>query len=682
MQIASGRTLMVVDPRTATLERLKDRARGIAHLEKAEGDPGPIGLARVLVPGERWSSRYADCADQPPSQIERQAGGATMRWSHLIAADGQQLDVQMELYTEPSERPDELLLRLAVQNHSECEINQVIFPWLGCWTGLDGPGTDRMAFGACTLGDPYSLPRRAGNTYARNHQRLSVPYPVSLYAPWFDISGAGGGLGLLNYMPEPRNCLLALENLAGYGPGTRLAFGWAHQTVIRPGQQWQSPPIGLAAHGGDWHETADRYRQWFSGLFTPDSSRRHLRSMIGLQNVFFRGFDGSPIRPLEEIPCVAEAGRRYGVDHLCVWDHLTLGNYAKQADLDLLDYPDDERKLLARGLRQAEADGTRTSALINFRHPVAARALRDDAISEQVQRRYDGTARTENFAGSHHHAGLKTPYLGPESWVYSPFSEAHRDRVLRITREYLDIGYTSVFYDQPFEVWPDYGFINQGWNPEQTHAWALGLVADVRRELLANDPDAIVIGEECDILATPWVDMWMSWRISSPAAADDVVTTRYSIPHTMLAWVVDSEPERAALAFALGMYLCLMVHGGEGTLEDEPELASLVGALAALRESTASRTVNARFIDRRGLEIDADEDFVAWGYDSPDGPAVIAAAPGAAARGRVAAERSAFSSPGEPAGGTLHHLDGTRTSCRGDTIELDLGANEVAVWIL
>ncbi|MEA3399628.1 MAG: hypothetical protein U9R79_00150 [Armatimonadota bacterium] len=682
MEIASGRTLMVVNPRSGALEKLEDRAREVSHLSRVEPDPGPVGLVRLLVPGERWSSRYADCGDQSPPEVHERDRGAVLRWSHLVAADGRRLDVQIELRIEPSERTDELLLALELQNRSEWEINQVIFPWLGCWTGLDGPGTDQMAFGACTLADPYSLPRPAGNTYARNHQRLSLPYPVSLYAPWFDISGATGGLGLLSYMAEPRNCILALENLAGYGPGMRLAFGWAHQTVIPAGERWQSPPIGLAAHGGDWHETADRYREWFSGMFTPDASRHHLRSMIGFQNVFFRGFDGSPIRPLEQIPQVAEAGRRYGVDHLCVWDSLTLGNYAKQADLDLLDYRDEERELLARGLRQAEAHGTRTSALINFRHPVATRALRDGAISGQVQRRYDGTARTENFSGSHHHAGLKTPYLGPESWVYSPFSEAHRERVLRLTRGYLDIGYTSMFYDQPFEVWPDYGFLEDGWNPERTHGEALSLIADVRRELLANDPTAIVIGEECDILATPWVDMWMSWRISNPAAADDVVTTRYGIPHTMLAWVVDSEPERAALAFALGMYLCLMVHGGEGTVEDEPELANLVGALAALRRSTADRTVNARFIDRRGLEIDGDEGLVAWGYDSPEGPAVIAAAPGTAARGRVAVERSAFTAPGAADDGTLHHLDGTGTPAGGDAIELDLAANEVAVWIL
>ena len=93
----------------------------------------------------------------------------------------------------------------------------------------------------------------------------------------------------------------------------------------------------------------------------------------------------------------------------------------------------------------------------------------------------------------------------------------------------------------------------------------------------------------------------MSWSISQPSRLPDVAMMRYAMPHTILSWTLDHEPERAALAFTLGMQLCLMVHGAEGTLADEPELGSLVASMAKLRHATAERTVMACFRDRLGL---------------------------------------------------------------------------------
>jgi len=679
MELRAGRLRLTLDTERAAILRLEDTASGLVHLRSDLPIGGPVGLFRVIAPSDTWWSRYADADGQPPPAVEERSGAVVLRWPDLVAADGAALGLAAELILTPSERPDELLVRLALRNTGPSVVNEVRCPWLSGWGGLGGPGADRCILGAHTAMDPHGLPTPAGNNYARNHQRVFYEYPVRMYAPWADLSGPGGGLALLNYMDAPENGGVSFENLAGYGSGLNLALGWAHLIALGPGESWTSPPMGLAVHCGDWHETADRYRAWFDEQHPPDHSRPHLRASIGFQNVFFRGFDGTPIRPLEDLPRVAAVGRRHGVDHLCVWDALTLGNYAKACDRDLTEYPEDERALLREMLTQAEREGTHTSALINFRHPVAARAVRDPAVAGQVQRRFDGTLRTENWSGSHNHCSLFVKHLGPESWVYSPFAAEHQERVLRLTGEYLDLGYTSIFYDQPFEIHPDYGFRAQGHRPEHTHREALALIARVRELVLARHPDAIVIGEECDSFA-PMVDLWMSWGFSQPSAVPTLALARFAIPHAMLSWVIDHEPERAALAFAMGMQLCLMTHGGEGTLEDAPELAALVARLAELRKTTAARTTLARFRDRRGLTIDADDSLVAFAYDSPHGPAVIAAAPGAPARGRIAVERDAFSAPGT--GGELLRLDGSRAEVSGDEQEFALGADEVIVWAL
>jgi hypothetical protein len=678
MEISYGRLKLNFDPATGSLLRLQDAADGLVHLEARRDGHADGRLWRVTAPAERWSSRYADSHAQPSVEAREASGGLTFRYPSLLAVTGEALGIAAEVRVTPSPRPDEALFTLRLENHGAATLNEVRFPWVASWAGLGGPGQDRMALGARNFADPHDFPKPTGYTYAHARQREAHLYPTSLYAPWVDLSGPGGGMSLCTYMPEAENGGLSVENLAGYGPGLRLALGWVHYPVLRLGETWTSPPVGLAVHASDWHVTADRYSAWFDGLYPP-ARRRALFSMIGFQNVFFRGFDGTPIRPLEEIPRVAAIGRQFGVDHLCVWDALTLGNYANRGPLDLTEYPPEERALLRAGLRQAEAEGSHTSALINFRHPNVAQRLADPALQAEIKRRYDGTAQTENWSGSHAQAGLWTRHLGPEGYVFSPFSAAHQERVLRLTREYQDFGYTSMFYDQPFEQYADYGFLAQGHRPEHTHRDAVRLIARVRELLLAEDPNALVIGEECDLHSTPWIDLWMSWRISNLSAIPDARLTRYAIPHAMLCWTVDSEPERAALAFAMGMYLCLLTHGGEGTLADEPELARLVAALARLRRATAERTVEARFVDHRGLTVDGDESLVAHSYDSAAGPAVIVAAVGAPARGRVTLERAAFSMPGGE--GQIAALSGEVTPASGDTQEFRLQANEVAVWM-
>ena len=157
---------------------------------------------------------------------------------------------------------------------------------------------------------------------------------------------------------------------------------------------------------------------------------------------------------------------------------------------------------------------------------------------------------------------------------------------------------------------------------------------------------------------------------------------RYAMPRTILSWVVDHEPERATLAFALGMQLCLLVHGGEGTLEDEPQLGELIAAMGRLRRATAERTVMACFREQHGLEVDGDDGFQAYVFDSPSGPAVIVGAVGTAARGNVTVHRNAFSASGNRAAGKIYRMDGSQVAIGTESHDFALGQNEVAVWTL
>ena len=90
----------------------------------------------------------------------------------------------------------------------------------------------------------------------------------------------------------------------------------------------------------------------------------------------------------------------------------------------------------------------------------------------------------------------------------------------------------------------------------------------------------------------------------------------------------------------------------------------------------------ARFVDQCGLAVDGDDGFIAHAYDSPSGPAVIAAACGAKAKGRVTVTRDAFTATGQPSAGLVSLLDGSQTAHEDELCEFELGENELAVWAL
>jgi hypothetical protein len=507
---------------------------------------------------------------------------------------------------------------------------------------------------------------------------MSFSYPVAMYAPWADLSGPGGGISYINYMTRPQNGHVSLENLAGHGPGLRLAWGWVFPALIKPGQVWTSDAVGVSVHTGDWHATADRYRVWMNQWFKPPPTNPRHREMIGYQNVFLRGFDGEPFRPLDAVPQIAAAGRKYGVDHLTIWDFITIGNYAKRADLDVLDYTPREKAILREGLARAKAEGTNVSALINFRLTRSNTTLFREESHQELIRCYDGTVRVEQFPATQFHPHAWARGMGPYVNASSPFAPTFRARVLRHAREYSDLGYTSMFFDQPFEELPDYAHVSQGCAPEDTYGAVVSLLDQVRRDLHLRDANAYMIGEYCEAFAAQHIDLWMSWYPTFPPA----IRAAYALPQTMHSWVIDANPAQASHAFAAGMYFCLCTHGNEGILTDEPEFGEHVAALARLRQRCAARTVHSRFNDTLGLQVESDGPGLAYLFEGPEGLAVTMAALDGPAKIKVAVNRKSFAQPGREGEGRLCRLDGSRASTRGDEQVVELRPHEVAVWEL
>jgi len=679
IELRNGRTRVTLD-KHGSIQGIIDIKTGHAYFDAIDDDRR---LFHLVVSAETWSSRPASSHESAPPVPVKDDNGCVLQYPNLKVC-GKETGINAEVRFSFPAGTDEIQFSLKLRNEGKETITGAIFPWLNGWKSPGDSSLDRIMLGPVQDVAPASLPKWTmawGNgTFA---QQETVKYPDSVMVPWIDISGEKGGVSCINYQRKPRMCFAAVKNMAGHDPGHRPGVLWGFYAYVPPGHEWESPVLGISVHDGDWHRTADRYREWMNTWFTPAVSSRGFRESIGAQHVFFTYFDGTPFRSYDTLPEVAAVGRKYGVRELCVWDRLSLGTYgsANSPSEDLLQYSSEDRKILSGAVRKAVKEGTDVSALVNFRlvNP-SLEVFKNENLISEVQTALDGTTRVF-FASGALIPGLSTvPHLGPYDNVLSPFSEKYRQRVLRQIQDYLDLGYTSLFYDQPFEFYPDYSRKDNGGSPEMTYAKTLELIREVRDKLRENNPDAVILGEQCDVFGSEVIDQWMSW-VWSARDIESAVRLHYSLPQTVINCVVDREPGLASHAFAAGFHLFIMIKGGTGTLSDAPEFAEHVKKLADLRKHCAARTVHARFNDVFGFTLESGDGIVAYSYDSPSGPAVIVAAPEKAGTARVTLDRAAFSHPGNPESGQVIHLDGGVTQVNGDTLSFSLDKYEVRVWI-
>jgi len=675
--IKNGRTTVEIN-RHGAVTGISDSKSGYTYFASGKSAGS---LFHILIPVPTWSSRaILPSLSKAPEIIDDAE-------SCLLIYDNMQLNkkptgIRAELRMVFPPGSDEILVTLRLSNNGRETVAGVVFPWIKGWRSPGNRAYDRImlgpSYGKVNMDSlPGWTPAWGNGTYAQNS--IGASYPQALIVPWIDFSGERGGVSCINYQEEPRNHYASIikdmaPDTEGY-PG----FLWGFYAYVPPGSNWESPAMGISVHDGDWHRTADRYRKWMDCRIIPAKSSKKFRESIGSQHVFFNYFDGTPVRPYKTLPQIASTGRKYGVRELCVWDRLSLGTYVRFASgEDLLLYPEGDRKVLTRAIRQAVRAGSDVSALVNFR--LMNKSIKAaEKYEDEMQTALDGSPKMEIYPVSLIPGNFSAAHLGPYCDCFSPFSEKYRHRVLKKIDEYMKIGYTSLFYDQPFECRPDYSHKHRGGVPEMTYRATLDLIRDVRQRLRKKNPRAIIMGEQCEIFATQIIDQWMCW-VWSDRDIESAIRLHYSCPHTVINCVVDADCGLASHAFAAGLHLMLMTKGGFGYLADVPEFALHVRKLSDLRKRCAARTVHARFCESRGFQVESDDNIVAYSYESSEGPALILAAPEHSGRITVHIDRMFFSEPGSPGIGKIFRLDGSESEIKGDIQTFELDKHEVIVW--
>lgn len=689
--IQNGRTIIELTGHGA-IARVADSKSGHSYFE---ANQSTASLFQLIVPTPLWSSRSAVAHEAEIPVIIEMPDQTVLRYENL-KINGQVVGIQVDVSFTRPRGTDEILMAMKLVNNGKEVITGAVFPWINGWQSPGNPASDKVILGpGYPPIDPASLSSDFKLAWA-NHfgEETGVDYPVLAHLPWIDFSGEQGGVSCINYQREPRQCYAGVKNMAGFNSETCVpGIFWGLYAYVPQGEEWESPCVGISVHDGGWHQTADRYRLWAGKSLAPSIFNRKFRESIGSSHVLFTGFDGTPFHSAVDLPEIAAVARMNGVHEFCVWDRLTLGVYgtAYKPEEDVLKYPVEEKESLSKGIRRAVAEGSDVSGLINFRlmNPLRDVFTNGD-LKEEMQEVLLGTKKVEAWSMALIPGKFfPTTHVGPGCQVFSPFSEKYRQRVLKLIDEYLDFGYTSLFYDQPFEYLPDYSRKANGGVPELTYAALVKILRDVHDRLKKKNPDAVIMGEQCDIFASEIIDQWMTWAWADhPSGIDTLRKMHYSLPQSVFNCVISVDSGSpapafglASQAFALGAHLFIVVDALTGTLADVPEFGEHILKLANLRKRCAERTVLARFRDTNGFSIKTDAGIVAYSYDSPSGPALIVAAPSRPGSAEIRLHRSDFSHPGTIGCGSVHTLDLEEKTVSGDVQLVTLKKNEVLVWI-
>jgi len=614
MQLSNTLIRLTFDDQHGSLTGIEDLRTGVQHLH----DHSVARLFRLILPDEaRWTGQYADSHQQPISPVMVVHGHTlTLCFPEIVSPHGTSLGVQVTVTITLPDDADEARFTIQVVNDGPFLLHEVWFPWIGGWRGYAGQGHDRMHIGYHPPIDPWTIREHDGYTLCAAHRRRCYS---GLALPLLDLSGEGIGLSNNFYPVTPQQSGIMVDDANSRAGAPQPTWSWVHYPYLGAGQHWQSDPVGLAPHQDDWHATADRLRAWVATWWQAPETPARLRSSIGYQNVQFRDFEGHDLRPLSDLPRLADHGLRHGVHDFCVWD--VMANIYSRPDRGGFFEDTPERVAeLRTALHHARQLGVQVSTLINARLVTMKNSLGPQLAGWAVKSLY-GAPVHESWPVRTHTAAFNNVALDEDGLLLCQCHPDFQHWAQHLFEQAMDLGFTATFIDQPFGYQkcfaPDHGHPV----PEDTEAGACQWVAATAHALKRTYPDCYLIGEVPDIWNTQYCDLWWHWPWSSLAPE----VWRYVMPDSLQSWVIDAyeHEDQVNRAFVLGFLLSINVHGLEGTLEDVPPFAARIRQLANLRAAIAAFTVHGRFCDHQGLTIVADTEVTVAVYETASAIGII-----------------------------------------------------------
>jgi hypothetical protein len=273
------------------------------------------------------------------AQIARAADGLSISWDRLtgnraVELPAGRVSASVDIRSAPDGRS--VVLRARIENHSEGEIVEVLFPDLSGLRPTDEPEQMelRMALGTINpLAGPAVAAGRApfyaqalwkeyehGGGYNRNALR------------WMDYGSLKGGFSLFerSWLIEPRANIMIHRNEAD---PQELRVVWQHDVRLRPGEVWESPEFWLTPHAGGWAGGIDSFRDYVRAVNPPRAVPvpERVRRGLGFQTIWM--MQASECDPkyaafrFSDFGRIARDAKSHGIDEIVVWGWCHYGTF-------------------------------------------------------------------------------------------------------------------------------------------------------------------------------------------------------------------------------------------------------------------------------------------------------------------------------------------------------------------
>jgi hypothetical protein len=616
MKLTNGIVSIEFDENTGSVKQISDIKTGKRYLNEPRG----YRLAKLIVPTPEHMSRPLFSHEAGRPVMTRHGDAIEIAFPELRdhgAAAGVFLTVRVRL---PAGSP-EAFFSAQIRNESPYRVHEMWFPWLGGRRGKPGSTWDVITTSKFTERDMYSkLFQAGGSTHTFGHHHLRVAYDPLHLLPMMDLSDDTGGLSYIKYDQRPSPHILIFENPLFEREDACLTWAWVTGVFVEPGQAWTSCEFGVGVHQGDWHATADRFRQWLQGWWKPCDTPPALREKIGLLHIHTHGFAGERYHEFEELPAIARDALKYDVSDLMIWDN-TASVYLRPDRGGFWQMPPARQEELKQALADVLQLGCSTTAFVNWRLLVEYNQTWEK-LKPLVQESLFGVGLFGFACGSIDGGWYNDPGYEMGSHAVCCGADGYLPYARQVLEKTFDLGFDVISVDQASE-W-NYCLSREHGHASPWEAWArtYDWYAEVTRATRTRQPTSYTIAELPDLYNTQHIDVWWNWMWREAAWANAAVF-RYVLPSMIPGWCID-ENQRGAIAeaFAVGSFLAVAARDMTGRLSDAPELAAQVKRLAQLRKATAPFVSHGRFRDNQGLTVEGGKGYL---YTSSGGLAITLA---------------------------------------------------------
>jgi len=420
---------------------------------------------------------------------------------------------------------------------------------------------------------------------------------------WADYYGPGGGLGV-GYLNRRE---YAMKLVVG-APGDSLSLRWHHFDLqgtmmggrypLEPGASFSSDYLMMVPHAGDWHRTADAYREEYAGAFAGDYVDWEETSPLAKETdlVFHYLAADRNNKTVNSFAAIAQDVENkiklYGIlpENVMVWIAGQGRHGHDNGNPDFFEMNEGAGGLsgIVKMMRRLQAAGVK--AIQFYAHPY----ISDPELAENHVPEAD-TGLPFNWAGRKI-GQLVCPYNRP--WL-----KMWRERIVARLNE---IGGTGIQIDQSpqqFAVCGRGGHLHGQDSLERLSANSKGIQAIVKviRENAARE-DVFIMSESAHDIQTRNMDIWQN----RSGAEQPSQIARYTFPYRLLLNVDCSTAEGLMDAFAMGEIIVGQISLGTLRSPDITPFTDIIRETARIRRELREKRAPGfpyGFADRSGLEM-------------------------------------------------------------------------------